>query len=275
MKTKEDLRVALSPLLAEVKPADWTVMETALRRHQLRPLPQPRRRKRAGMRALLCAVVFMTVFAVFFCSPFFTTDGWYTEFLPSTEETPAEDTVLVNEVIMVEFTDHHVDNITVACTKKLGMDDILMYLGRDIRPTAYPVDLEFNQTAFEQELQTLEYGVDGELISYPTYNDFYFSYIGGTLLPRQIQIYCSKVCAQVGKSEYHSIDTAYLLSTINHVQVKIGHLLTKDIFENFDEDKMPTERYVAEFTVADIHVQVTTDNLTLEEFVAVVRSMIR
>ncbi len=186
-----------------------------------------------------------------------------------------QDEIIINEVTYIVSTDHRPISSNVSYIKILNITDLISYLNYDIRPTVVPSDLQYRNDVFEKKPPTVGYTANGDIVELRNSN-FQFIYTGNKPTPRQISIFYSKTATAVGEMHYHPVDAnePYYESQINGTAVKIGHVSTSMYFEGHT-DKWPTERYVAEFTVADIHLQVTADNLTLDEFLSVIKSIIR
>ncbi len=278
MKLEKELRTKLLPLLEELPPDRWEALQAEWRRRQLCVVvPFRPRRKRRFPRLLLCTVAAMTACGVLLCTP--AGGAWLfgQDRTPAVSHTAGEsvmaDNIVVNEVKEYKRKHYNPPMSDIAYTKELDWDNLIDYLGYDIRPVDYPNDLCFRKDWVEQHPLELKYNQNGNVVAMQHNN---FTYTSTGLSPRQLVIHYSKIKTPVSDRVYCLKDknTESVQATINNIQVKIGYLLTKGKFDGFIDD-MPTERYVAVFTVKGVYLQVTADNLTLEEFVAVIKSMIR
>ncbi len=271
---ERELKELLRPLQKPAPEGQWEAIRREIERRGLQPGNKGIRHPCRLVKLTLLAAAVAAVVLLMVCCP----HGNKSRMTPAVGETsvPAEqsgNTVCVNEVTVVFEPYGYTGGENLIHQKVIYFDDVLELLAYDICPAQYPDDLQFSSG---ENPFTLDYHSDGSFVTVPPHNIFRLDYTGGTGVPRQIVIYCSNITSPVGVYEYRLKDTTAPceLSAINGLSVKIGHLSTTEKFAGFT-DKQPTERYVAEFTVAGIHTQVTADNLTLEEFVAVVSSMIR
>ncbi len=277
MTSKSQWSELLSPLHDEWQPHDrWDEIEAAIQRQTLHPLPSNTRKKPCKHPIILYTVMAVACVATVMCGTVLKRPHNNNASLGVIESNnTSTDIVIVNEIVSSNNRGYNPIENTIIYEKKLNINELISYLEYDIRPTSIPSDLQYRSDIFERTPPTIGYTADGTAVDLHNSN-FQFIYTNVNKTPRQISIYYSKTNTVVGKMQYHYENNTLFenASTINNITVIIGHLATEMIFDNYDE-KVATERYVAEFTVAGIHMQVTTDNLTLDEFLAVVKSIIR
>ncbi len=285
MKHDEILRETLLPLLDEYNVDRWSAIENTIRQKQLPVVKKSsiNYKKMVGKLIACAAAIAVSIGGLLQSSS--STDKLVVESPgvsveesvgQSDHEEDNEDEVYINEMNAIPGRSNILISPDDMYKKELNMSESIDYLGYDILPDFTPSDIQFRKDLFDKKPPALSYYNNGTLIIHPMYNTFNFVYSNKTDTARQIQICCSKTTIPNGGKIYtlKNPDEKPKVSIINNMNVKVGHSWFSQNFEGSTE-LTHTDRYVAEFTIKGIHTQVVTDNLSLEEFLTVVKSMIR
>ncbi len=276
MNRNKAIKEALSPLLNAPHADRWPAIRQELLHREVRVVSKPVTRHRLPIRTLaLCAVTILAILGTMI--PLLRSDSRLPIGAPiSSNAEASEDIVVVNEVEAVPNQSSYPITLSKIYTEELSLEDVFAHLNAIVPPQQLPSDIQFRRDLFEKKTTKLTYDSEGSLLVHPSYNVFYFFYTAKDNPVRKVQISCSKTIVPEGEIKYTLLEESsqYNISVINNLEVKIGHLWMKQNFE-YSTEYEHSERYVAEFTVAGIHTQVVSDNLTLEEFVTTVKSMIR
>ena len=157
-------------------------------------------------------------------------------------------------------------------TEYWDIGQVLGYLGRDIRPTALPADM---RQVGPDRGWSAEFYNDGTMIPYPCYNEFGFYYTGKEEeipeLTRRLRVDATRTNSRVGDMLY-MFDEDMEPSVLAGVEMRIGHCRVG----HYDGGKEPIgwyDRYVAQFTLDGLTMQMVSENLDEGEFLAAVRSV--
>lgn len=162
--------------------------------------------------------------------------------------------------------------------KKLTQAESFDYLGKDVRPTFLPEGIKYLGDEFPEFSQTIFYNLDNSVY----HDQFYFSYAydfeSYNPLEKKIGITVSKVSS--AQDDCISIWAENMeASKIKDIDVMIGkrEMPYGPFTPVEDGPSIPSGYYdlfVAEFSYDGLNYQVISDNLTEEEFVKVLASMI-